>query len=332
MIEINYTIINFDINKKIYDKLIAKQGDIKSRYLLFNLNINGAAIDLTNKNVRVYAIKPDGYEIFNDLVVSDPVRGTCILELTTQILAVCGIVKMELVITEGQKKLSSFEFELEVIKSLNRETSIVSTNEFTALIEGLAALSEYDKYKNEIKDARGSFLSLPLRLSDSDTKKANVIDVYTKVKTDELLRLKSNNIDSNRTTTAKDVTGAINELDAKSEIERGTNTNGMYVRFADGTQICSNTVDITVAIDQAKGAMYSSLYGNPLGDFPKPFAGTSEDVFITGDVTSGGGAWAFNSQLYNTTTTSAGSVFLFRPVTSVSQTYKFTYHAIGRWK
>lgn len=147
MIKINYTMINLDINKKIYDKLTAKQGDVKSRYLLFNLNINGAAIDLTNKNVRVYAIKPDGYEIFNDLVVSDPVRGTCILELTTQILAVCGTVKMELVITEGQKKLSSFEFELEVIKSLNRETSIVSTNEFTALIEGLAALSEYDKYK-----------------------------------------------------------------------------------------------------------------------------------------------------------------------------------------
>lgn len=318
--------INLDINKKIYDKLTAKQGDVKSRYLLFNLNINGAAIDLTNKNVRVYAIKPDGYEIFNDLVVSDPVRGTCILELTTQILAVCGIVKMELVITEGQKKLSSFEFELEVIKSLNRETSIVSTNEFTALIEGLASLSEYDNYKNEIKAARGSFLRLPLRLNDIDIKKAEKIYV------DAQLKLKANNNDSNRTTTAKDVTGAINELDAKSEIERGTNANGMYVRFADGTQICTNTVNITVAIDQAKGAMYSSVYGNPLGDFPKPFAGTSEDVFITGDVTSGGGAWAFNSQLYNTTTTSAGSVFLFRPVTSVSQTYKFTYHAIGRWK
>ena len=326
MIKINYTIINLDINKKIYDKLIAKQGDVESRYLLFNLNINGAAIDLTNKNVRVYAIKPDGYEIFNDLVVSDPVRGTCILELTTQILAVCGIVKMELVITEGQKKLSSFEFELEVIKSLNRETSIVSTNEFTALIEGLASLSEYDNYKNEIKAARGSFLRLPLRLDDIDIKKAE------KTYVDAQLKLKANNNDSNRTTTAKDVTGAINELDAKSEIERGTNANGMYVRFADGTQICTNTVNITVAIDQAKGAMYSSVYGNPLGDFPKPFAGTSEDVFITGDVTSGGGAWAFNSQLYNTTTTSAGSVFLFRPVTSVSQTYKFTYHAIGRWK
>lgn len=326
MIKINYNIINLDINKKIYDKLIAKQGDVKSRYLLFNLNINGAAIDLTNKNVRVYAIKPDGNEVFNDLTISNAKQGSCILELTTQILAICGIVKMELVITEGLKKLTSFEFELEVIKSLNRETSIVSTNEFTALIEGLASLNEYDNYKNEIKAARGSFLSLLLRLNDSDTKKAE------KTYVDTQLNLKSNNIDSNRTTTAKDVTGAINELDAKSEIERGTNANGMYVRFADGTQICTNTVSITVAIDQAKGAMFSSLYGSQLGDFAKSFAGTSEEIFIDGCVTSGGGSWGFNSQLYNTTTTNAGSIFLFRPVTADSQTYKFTYKAIGRWK
>lgn len=183
MIKINYNIINLDINKKIYDKLIAKQGDVKSRYLLFNLNINGAAIDLTNKNVRVYAIKPDGNEVFNDLTISNAKQGSCILELTTQILAICGIVKMELVITEGQKKLSSFEFELEVIKSLNRETSIVSTNEFTALIEGLASLSEYDNYKNEIKSARGSASNLKTRLDLSDSK---INDIISKLTTADL--------------------------------------------------------------------------------------------------------------------------------------------------
>ena len=179
MIKINYNIINLDINKKIYDKLIAKQGDVKSRYLLFNLNINGAAIDLTNKNVRVYAIKPDGNEVFNDLTISNAKQGSCILELTTQILAICGIVKMELVITEGQKKLSSFEFELEVIKSLNRETSIVSTNEFTALIEGLASLSEYDNYKNEIKSARGDYDQLSTRLGDTDIRISEKVNKVT---------------------------------------------------------------------------------------------------------------------------------------------------------
>lgn len=212
MIKINTKIINLDVNRKLYEKLVAKQGDTNSRFLLFNLSSGGAAINLTNRSVRVYAVKPDGTEVFNDLLVSDPARGTCILELTTQILAIPGIVKMELMITEGLKKLTSFEFELEVIKKLNSETAIVSTNEFTALVQGLASLSEYDNYKNEIKAARGSFLSVLARLNDSDTKKANVIDVYTKVKVDELLALKTNDTDSNRTTNAKDTTGAINEI------------------------------------------------------------------------------------------------------------------------
>ena len=33
----NTKIIKFDINKNLYNTLIAKQGDTKSRFLLFNL-------------------------------------------------------------------------------------------------------------------------------------------------------------------------------------------------------------------------------------------------------------------------------------------------------
>ena len=55
-------------------------------------------------------------------------------------------------VTEGDKKLTSSVFELEVVKSINSEKSIVSTNEFTALLNGLAALSEYDNYKNSVKE------------------------------------------------------------------------------------------------------------------------------------------------------------------------------------
>ena len=35
------------------------------------------------------------------------------------------------------------------------------------------------------------------------------------------------------------------------EIERGSNANGEYVRFADGTQICTRRVSVSLAIDQA---------------------------------------------------------------------------------
>ena len=144
----NTKIIKFDINKNLYDTLIAKQGDTKSRFLLFNLLDGSIPFSLENRSVRVYAIKPDGTEVFNDLIITDTAKGYCILELTTQILAVAGTVKLELMVIEGDKKLTSNIFYMDVKKSINSEKAIVSTNEFGALLTALASLNEYDNYKN----------------------------------------------------------------------------------------------------------------------------------------------------------------------------------------
>lgn len=161
----NTKIIKFDLNKyKLYENIKAKQKDTKSRFLLFQLLDGSIPFDLTNRSVRAYMIKPDGNEIFNDLIINNYSLGYCTLELTNQVLAVPGKVKIELMITEEDKKLTSSVFELEVIKSINSENSIVSTNEFTALLNGLASLSEYDNYKNEIKNARGGEVKLKDRL------------------------------------------------------------------------------------------------------------------------------------------------------------------------
>ena len=161
----NTKIIKFDLNKyKLYENIKAKQKDTKSRFLLFQLLDGSIPFDLTNRSVRAYMVKPDGNEIFNDLIINNYSLGYCTLELTNQVLAVPGKVKIELMITEEDKKLTSSVFELEVIKSINSENSIVSTNEFTALLNGLASLSEYDNYKNEIKNARGGEVKLKDRL------------------------------------------------------------------------------------------------------------------------------------------------------------------------
>lgn len=149
----NTKTIKFDLNKyKLYEKIKAKQGDTKSRFLLFQLLDGSIPFNLKNRSVRAYMIKPDGKEIFNDLIVNNYNLGYCTLELTNQVLAVTGTVKIELMVTEEEKKLTSSVFELEVVKSINSEKSIVSTNEFTALLNGLAALSEYDNYKNSVKE------------------------------------------------------------------------------------------------------------------------------------------------------------------------------------
>ena len=167
--DLNTKIIKFDLNKSLYDTLLAKQGDTKSRFLLFQLLDRSIPFDLENRSVRAYMIKPDGTEVFNDLIINNYKLGYCTLELTNQVLAVPGIVKVELMITEEDRKLTSFVFELKVIKSINSEESIVSTNEFTALLNGLASLSEYDNYKNEIKNARGGESNLSARLNNFDS-------------------------------------------------------------------------------------------------------------------------------------------------------------------
>ena len=170
----NTKIIKLDLNRRLYDKIIAKQGDTKSRFLLFQLLDGSIAFNLTNRSVRAYMIKPDGKEIFNDLIIDNYLLGYCTLELTNQVLAVPGTVKIELMVTEEDRKLTSFVLELEVIKSINSEKSIVSTNEFTALLNGLSSLSEYDNYKNEIAAARDGEVNLLTKVKKIDSQLDNI--------------------------------------------------------------------------------------------------------------------------------------------------------------
>ena len=134
--------INLEIDKVLYTPIFAKQND-SARYLLFNLLNNGVPFSLVivgrqNATVRVYATKPDGTKIFNDLTVIDAANGQAELQLTTQMLAVVGNVNMELVIYEGTSILSTTVFTLEVQATNRSDSAVVSTNEFSALTVALA--------------------------------------------------------------------------------------------------------------------------------------------------------------------------------------------------
>lgn len=153
----NTKIIKFDINKNLYNTLIAKQGDTKSRFLLFNLLDGSIPFSLENRSVRVYAVKPDRTEVFNDLIITDAAKGYCILELTTQMLAVAGTVKLELMVIEEDKKLTSSIFYMDVKASINSEKAVVSTNEFGAL---LTALQDVDNWNKEFTEKSGKLEEL----------------------------------------------------------------------------------------------------------------------------------------------------------------------------
>ena len=84
---------------------------------------------------RIYAVKPAKKEIYNDCTIDG---NAVVVELDDQILAEVGHVGCQIKITnEEGKKVSSFEFTLDVKKDLMSESAIESSNEFTALDNAL---------------------------------------------------------------------------------------------------------------------------------------------------------------------------------------------------
>ncbi len=110
-------------------------------------------------------------------------------------------------------------------------------------------------------------------------------------------------------------------------IEYGTNANGSYMRFADGTQICwlSGSVDGTGWSAVAWGAYKDA------GSFslPASFVGAPSVVGLAHDVNIGGRS-AYVSYAFATTTTVA--VYLSSPAPVVSGAAVLVrFIAIGRW-
>ena len=168
----NTKIIKLDINKKMFETITAKQGDTKSRFILFNLYDGPIQFDLTGRTVRVYGEKKDNTTIFNDLVITDAKKGYCTLELTNQMLAVEGMSELELVIFEGEKRLSTMPFILNVVGSKYSEDAIASTNEFTALSNALKTVGEIDNKadKKEVEKISSQLDSIESKICEINVK------------------------------------------------------------------------------------------------------------------------------------------------------------------
>lgn len=118
------------------------------------------------------------------------------------------------------------------------------------------------------------------------------------------------------------------ELGSKNVVERGSNANGEYVRFADGTQICTGSTETTTQIADLGSGNYRYRYDQRIGNFAAIFV-SAPKVAVTFE----------NNSLY----TVAGVERLFPPTTSnsgrirgsgsdpnITDSY-YTFIAIGRW-
>ncbi|MEG0923200.1 MAG: hypothetical protein RSD57_15910 [Comamonas sp.] len=109
-------------------------------------------------------------------------------------------------------------------------------------------------------------------------------------------------------------------------IQRGSNANGIFVRFADGTQICCKTVSAPASWTTVGKLWATGLFS--LGDWPATFA-TLEGV---ANAISGGPMGAFvvsGGTMPNTTV--AGSVYICNNEDRGVVTLYVTTTAVGKW-
>ena len=135
--------VKVDLSKNLHNNIQVKQSD-NARYLLFRILDNGVPFSLENKNVRCFGKKPDGKEIYNDMSITNATKGECELRLTSGALSAPGILKLEIEIKENENTISTFILDVDIKKSLRSNSSIESSNEFTALENGITKLDEWE--------------------------------------------------------------------------------------------------------------------------------------------------------------------------------------------
>jgi len=107
--------------------------------------------------------------------------------------------------------------------------------------------------------------------------------------------------------------------------ESGSNSNGDYIKFNDGTMICYKTVAGVADMSTPWGSLYEGTLA--LGDWPETFISMPK-VNVTNISGTGAIIECFSPR---PTTTSAGTVFLTR-TTSGPGSVELNVFAIGRWK
>lgn len=110
-------------------------------------------------------------------------------------------------------------------------------------------------------------------------------------------------------------------------IESGSNDNGKWIKFNDGTMICSNRISVVAAINSAYGTLYRSDAVN-IPDFPVEFIEKPSYSFSCDSTYS-----AFVVNWSATTKTNTGMIILVRIGSSTPTVdFNISYIAIGKWK
>ena len=113
-------------------------------------------------------------------------------------------------------------------------------------------------------------------------------------------------------------------------VESGSNTNGNYIKYGDGTMICTKKVTGTTDINETWGSGTTSGASTSIafGSWPKTFIATPV-VNVTVQ-RSGSNSWV--TGVDSISTTNAGAVSLCRFTGGLNVPYTLHVIGIGKWK
>ena len=107
---------------------------------------------------------------------------------------------------------------------------------------------------------------------------------------------------------------------------RGSNANGEFVRFADGTQICTRLITVNVTINTPSGGVFASAEVD-FGVYPAAFV---EPARFSTQVDGIAQAWIGGGNS-GSGPTAAGIRHVMRGASTGLVTAYIFYTAIGRW-
>lgn len=117
--------------------------------------------------------------------------------------------------------------------------------------------------------------------------------------------------------------GAINSI-----VESGSNSNGSYIKFADGTMVCIKKVEFTgVVINTVWGGVYETASKFNFGDYAQEFIEIPNVSITLAD-----GSTCFCESFSGRTKTAIGSTWFWKPAVEADGTMTFDVIAIGKWK
>ncbi len=141
--------ISLDTVTDTYFCTYAKQSDNASRTLKITMLCNGTVIKPESGATATFrCLKPDGKSVLNSATINSD--GTLTAVLSSQVLAVAGIVKADISVVKGNTVLSTATFYIKVEKAPISANTAESTDEFKLLVD---VLSKVEKVEAETKEA-----------------------------------------------------------------------------------------------------------------------------------------------------------------------------------